>query len=192
MTVVVLSNTFGSLLKSKQAVSNFKPEVDGVDDLAARPYLTPIIPGGNYYQAFAEVAAHRAVVLVDHGSILLHMAGFCERQNIRTFVVASQPLDKSPYGYIFSRHIDEDFFRKLFVKFRRLQETGLMPKWMADSQGKWQRCIQSKDNVVNSISLQDAMPFFLLWGVMCGLAFCAFLSELGCGRLRQGRQTGRH
>ncbi|XP_072144386.1 uncharacterized protein [Dermacentor andersoni] len=226
MTVVVLSNSFGSLLKSKQAVFNFKPEVDGVDDLAARPHLTPIIPRGNYFEAFAEyspsksvkkvwersrargafymptqlfsdstmaqVAAHRAVVLCERGSILFHMAGFCERQNIRTFVVASQPLDKSPYGYIFSQHFDEDFFRKLFVKFRRLQETGLMPKWMADSQGKWERCIQSKDNIVKSISLMDTMPFFLLWGFMCGLAFCALLSELGLTRLLQGLRASRH
>ncbi|XP_065311285.1 probable glutamate receptor isoform X4 [Dermacentor albipictus] len=192
MTVVVLSNTFGSLLKSKQAVFNFKPEVDGVDDLAARPHLTPIVPKGNYFETFAQVAAHRAVILCEHGSILLHMADFCERQNIRTFVVASQPLDKSPYGYIFSKHIDKDFFRKLFDKYRRLQETGLMPKWMADSQGKWERCIQSKDNIVKSIGLMDTMPFFLLWGVMCGLAFCAFLSELGLTILLQGLRASRH
>ncbi|KAH7946399.1 hypothetical protein HPB49_024373 [Dermacentor silvarum] len=64
----------------------------------------------------AQVAARRAVILADHGSILLQMAGFCERQNVRTFVVASQPLEKSPFGYIFSRTIDERFFRKLFDK----------------------------------------------------------------------------
>ncbi|KAH6930249.1 hypothetical protein HPB50_012261 [Hyalomma asiaticum] len=218
LTVVVLANTFGSLLKSQQAVSKFIPEVDGIDDLAARPYLTPIIPGGNYFQDYAKfshsmsvkkvwarsrarganllpphelfsdstlalVAARRAVVLVEQGSILLRIARFCERENIRSFVVAKHPLDRSPYGYVFSKFIEEGFFRKIFAKLRRLLETGLMHKWVADSQGNWQRCLQTKDNTVESISLKDTTPFFLLWGFMCGLAFCAFLCELGCIRV---------
>ncbi|KAH7951446.1 hypothetical protein HPB52_009079 [Rhipicephalus sanguineus] len=389
MTVVVLANSFGSLLKSKQAVSTFKPDVDSVDDLAARPYLTPVIPSGNYYETFArhsrslavkqvwersrsrgamppstelftdsmmaQVAARRAVVLADHGSILLQVTGFCERrnvrtfvvasqplesspfgyvfsrsiderffrklfdkmatstakplrilfhheadaaisamaltyerhgvvrfgpcidtidfsilssaspnqfdafgyirafdvehsrsqavkqvwersrsrramtpptelfsdatftrvaarravvlsdhgstlfqmtsfcerQNVRTFVVASQPLESSPFGYVFSRSIDERFFRKLFSKFRRILETGLMPKWLADSKGNWQRCIQSRNIAVDSISLDDTVPFFLLWGIMCAMAFCAFLCELICSIKLQGRCANR-
>ncbi|KAL1441587.1 hypothetical protein MTO96_008550 [Rhipicephalus appendiculatus] len=225
LTVVVLANTFGSLLKSKQAVTTFKPEVDGIDDLAARPYLTPIIPGGNYFQDYAKfhyskavkkvwarsrarganlpphqlfadstlamVAARRAVVLVEQGSILLRIARFCERQNIRTFVVAKHPLDRSPYGYVYSKFIEKNFFRKIFATLRRLLETGLMHKWVADSQGNWQRCIQTNDNIVESISLKDTTPFFLLWGFMCGLAFCAFLCELGCNRLLKGRRAVR-
>ncbi|KAL1441589.1 hypothetical protein MTO96_008552 [Rhipicephalus appendiculatus] len=223
LTVVVLANSFGSLLKSKQAVSTFKPEVDSVDDLAARAHLTPIVPLGNYYETFArhsrspavkqvwersrsrramlpipkiftdsimaQVAARRAVVLADHGSMLLQVTGFCERQNVRTFVVASQPLESSPFGYVFSRSIDERFFRKLFDKFRRILETGLMPKWLADSKGNWQRCIQSRNIAVDSISLDDTMPFFLLWGIMCAMAFCAFICELICSRALQGRDA---
>lgn len=226
LTVVVLANTFGSLLKSQQAVSKFIPEVDGIDDLAARPYLTPIIPGGNYFQDYAKfshsksvkkvwarsrarganllpphelfsdstlalVAARRAVVLVEQGSILLRIARFCERENIRSFVVAKHPLDRSPYGYVFSKFIEEGFFRKIFAKLRRLLETGLMHKWVADSQGNWQRCLQTKDNTVESISLKDTTPFFLLWGFMCGLAFCAFLCELGCIRLFKRHRADR-
>ncbi|XP_037515744.1 probable glutamate receptor isoform X2 [Rhipicephalus sanguineus] len=220
LTVVVLANSFGSLLKSKQAVSTFKPEVDSVDDLAARPYLTPIIPTGSYYQTFprhsrsqavkqvwersrsrramtpptelfsdatfTRVAARRAVVLSDHGSTLFQMTSFCERQNVRTFVVASQPLESSPFGYVFSRSIDERFFRKLFSKFRRMLETGLMTKWLADSKGNWQRCIQARNIAVGSISLDDTMPFFLLWGITCAMAFCALLGELICSRVLQG------
>ncbi|XP_054926352.1 uncharacterized protein [Dermacentor andersoni] len=225
VTVVVLANSFGSLLKSKQAVFNFKPEVDSVDDLAARPYLTPIIPKGSYYEAFSEhsrsqavkqvwersrsrramypvaemfsdaaleqVAARRAVILCDHGSILLQMTGFCERQNVRTFVVASQPIEQSPFGYLFSRSLDERFFRKLFDKFRRIQETGLMAKWLADGKGNWQRCIQSGDITVDSISVEDTVPFFLLWGIMCAMAFCALLCELICYRLLRARPANR-
>ncbi|KAH7951445.1 hypothetical protein HPB52_009078 [Rhipicephalus sanguineus] len=114
----------------------------------------------------AQVAARRAVVLADHGSILLQVTGFCERRNVRTFVVASQPLESSPFGYVFSRSIDERFFRKLFDKYRRVMETGLMPKWLADSKGNWQRCIQTRNIAVDSISLDDTVPFFLLWGII--------------------------
>ncbi|KAH6930246.1 hypothetical protein HPB50_012258 [Hyalomma asiaticum] len=140
----------------------------------------------------AKVAARRAVVLSDHGSILLQMAGFCERQNIRTFVVASQPLESSPFGYVFSRSIDECFFRKIFDKFRRILETGLMPKWLADSKGNWQRCIQSRNIAWSSISIDDTTPFFLLWGIMCAMAFCAFICEVMCSRMLRGRYANRH
>ncbi|KAL1441588.1 hypothetical protein MTO96_008551 [Rhipicephalus appendiculatus] len=191
LTVIVMANSFGSLLKSKQAVSIFKPDVDSVDDLAAIPYLTPVIPSRSYLETFARVAARRAVVLVDRNSILLHMASFCERQNVRTFVVASQPFEISPFGYIFSRSIDERFFRKLFDKFRRIQETGLMPKWLDDSKGNWQRCIQSRNIAVDNISLGDTVPFFLLWGIMCAMAFCALLGELICSRVLQSYHAKR-
>ncbi|XP_037517999.1 uncharacterized protein LOC119394765 [Rhipicephalus sanguineus] len=139
----------------------------------------------------AQVAARRAVVLADHGSILLQVTGFCERRNVRTFVVASQPLESSPFGYVFSRSIDERFFRKLFDKYRRVMETGLMPKWLADSKGNWQRCIQTRNIAVDSISLDDTVPFFLLWGIMCAMAFCALLGELICSRLLQGHHAKR-
>ncbi|KAL3214731.1 hypothetical protein MRX96_034710 [Rhipicephalus microplus] len=225
LTVVVMGNSFGSLLKSKQAVSIFKPEVDSVDDLAARPYLTPVIPSRSYLETFArhsrspsvkvvwersrsrramppiselftdsvleQVAAHRAVVLLDQGSILLQVTGFCERRNVRTFVVAGQPLESSPFGFMFSRSIDERFFRKLFDKYRRILETGLMSKWLADSKGNWQRCIQSRTIAVESISLDDTVPFFLLWGIMCAMAFCALLGELVCLRVLQRHHVKR-
>ncbi|XP_070393475.1 uncharacterized protein [Dermacentor albipictus] len=141
--------------------------------------------------ALAQVAARRAVILCDHGSILLQMTGFCERQNVRTFVVASQPIEQSPFGNLFSRSLDERFFRKLFDKFRRIQETGLMAKWLADAKGNWQRCIQSGDITVDSISVEDTVPFFLLWGIMCAMAFCALLCELICYRLLRSRPANR-
>ncbi|XP_077520186.1 putative glutamate receptor [Amblyomma americanum] len=217
MTVVVLANSFASLLKSQQAVANFEPDVDSIEDVAERPYLTPVIPTGTYYEIFAEhtnseavknvwalsrhrkamfpmheifsdsrlakVAERRAVIITDHGSILVNMAAYCERHNVRTFVVARHPLEQSPFGYAFSPLLDGEIFRKIYVRFQQLYESGLFTKWMDDSQGHWQRCIQSDDTLVKSIRLEDVVPFFMLWGFMCCLAFCAFLAELARARM---------
>ncbi|XP_042142207.1 glutamate receptor ionotropic, kainate 5 [Ixodes scapularis] len=54
--VVILSNTFASLLKSRHAVGNSVPIADSIVDVAARSYLRPIIAAGTYYEQLDKFA----------------------------------------------------------------------------------------------------------------------------------------
>lgn len=57
ITVVVLANSFASLLKSQHAVGNFVPEVDSIMDVAARPHLRPLLISGTYYENYDRVGS---------------------------------------------------------------------------------------------------------------------------------------
>ncbi|KAH9373733.1 hypothetical protein HPB48_018622 [Haemaphysalis longicornis] len=224
VAVVVLTNSFASLLKSNRAVNNFRPEVDSIEDIAERPHLTPITTSGTYYETFdknskseavkkvwalsrrrnsvlpmpeafsdatlTQVVSRRAVLMANLDSLLLHMANYCERRNVRTFILGRQPIEETQLGYAFSKRLPEPYFRRIFTRFRWIMESGLMTKWLDEGTGNWRSCIQSMDTSVHSLSVDDVLPFFLIWAVWCAFACCAFLGELACARTehRQSRE----
>ncbi|KAM7313702.1 hypothetical protein ISCGN_003540 [Ixodes scapularis] len=54
--VVVLANSFASLLKSNQAVGNFMPAVDSIVDLAGRPEIRPVLPKNTTFEKYGKIS----------------------------------------------------------------------------------------------------------------------------------------
>lgn len=61
--VVVLANSFASLLKSNQAVGNFMPAVDSIVDLAGRPKIRPVLPKNTTFEKYGKVRKHYIYLL---------------------------------------------------------------------------------------------------------------------------------
>ncbi|CAN7937722.1 unnamed protein product, partial [Ixodes hexagonus] len=150
VAVVILANSFASLLKSQHAVGNYVPEVDSIADVAARPHLRPIFAMGTFYEEYdkglsspdvkkvwatarktkgivppkeyysdsnlRQVAGRRAVMAIESGSVLSNMALFCEREDVRNFYIAKQPIEQTPFVFYFSKQLDRRIYDKMYKK----------------------------------------------------------------------------
>lgn len=63
-----------------------------------------------------QVAERRAVLALDSGSVLFNMALFCERENMRNFYIAKQPIEETRFVYSFSKHLDRRIYQEISNK----------------------------------------------------------------------------
>ncbi|EEC14728.1 hypothetical protein IscW_ISCW021648 [Ixodes scapularis] len=129
VAVVILSNTFASLLKSRHAVGNSVPIADSIVDVAARSYLRPIIAAGTYYEQLDKDSSSPHVKKVwemarkKKGMVPLH--AFFSDENLRQVAErqAVMAMERGSMLFNMAAFCEREGVRNFYVAQQLIEQT---------------------------------------------------------------------